>query len=144
MQQAGREFWSSEKGAVTAEFVIILPLLVAIFILIGSTSALFATATELQQISFELARMSVRYAEPGRDVAAVCADLMRNQSATAYQLGYYIDPEQVRAVTCTGDPVSRVLTVSIVYDLSGHFGATSGRMIGIDIESLTRTARLQL
>lgn len=144
MHKAPRHFWSSESGAVTVEFVILLPLILAIFILIGSTSALFVTATELQEISFSMARMSVRYDEPGRDVTAVCADLIHNQSATAYQLGHYIDPNQIRALTCSGDPASRVVTVSIAYDLTGHFGAVFGRLIGMDVESLTRTARLQL
>lgn len=137
-------FRTSESGAVTTEFVLIFPLLVAFLMLIASTSALYATATELQQISFELARTSVRYAVEGREMATICADLMANHMATAYNLGNFISADYVRDITCNVNDVSRLLSVSVTYDMSNQFGAGSGWLLGIDVDSLTRTARLHL
>lgn len=57
-----RCFFRSEAAAVTAEFVIILPLVLALVFLIAFVSLYIAAASDLQQIAHDLARYSFRFA----------------------------------------------------------------------------------
>ncbi|MGQ0567789.1 MAG: hypothetical protein ACT4OK_22355 [Gemmobacter sp.] len=112
----------------------IAPLFASFLGLVVSTSSLYATTTELQQISFELARTSVRYAEPGRAMTAVCDDLLEGHSDSAAQFGYLIETENIREIKCVGSEESRVLTVSITYDMRNQVGSGTVGLLHVDAE----------
>ncbi|MGV8986970.1 MAG: TadE family protein [Cypionkella sp.] len=138
-----RAFMTSTSGAVSAEFVIILPALLMIFVLIVSASMLLVTSSEVQQVSFELTRGSLRYYEPGMEANALCASLEHDLAPSVLRTGNFLSPDRFTSIQCNLDSAD-ALTVTVVYDLANHPAVMLGSFIGLDIGSFTRTSKMWL
>ncbi|MEO6299200.1 MAG: TadE/TadG family type IV pilus assembly protein [Paracoccaceae bacterium] len=136
-----QRFLTETSGAVTAEFVIILPALLMMFVLVGSVSTLVVTSSEVQQVSFELTRGSLRYYEPGIQATALCADLKTILAPSVIKTGNFLSAERFTNIQCDLD-ASDALTVTVTYDLSNHPAVILGSFIGIDISQFTRTSKM--
>lgn len=140
---AVRRFCLSERGAVTVEFVILLPLLLGIFALIVSASLLFAAASDVQQLSHELARAGIWYYS-GRAgaVSDPCAALQASSLSNIVSTLPNLSEAQIRNVACVRD--GDILRIEVVYDLSRNFGQMLGRMIGLDVTEFVRQSAVKL
>lgn len=136
-------FGQGQGGAVTVEFVILLPAFLLILTLIVSASLLFATASDVQQLAHEFARASMWTIHAGTaDPAAECAQ-MRDQLLQAIAMGLpNISPDAVVAVDCAIS--NDMLQVSVSYDLRGNLGRALGQVIGLDVANFTRVSAVRL
>jgi hypothetical protein len=141
--QPFHRFLRDTAGAVSAEFVIILPALLMIFILIASASMLLVTSSEVQQVSFELTRGSLRYYEPGIQASALCADLQKQLAPSVIKTGNFLTAERFTSISCNLDSAN-ALTVTVIYDMTSHPVMRLGSFIGLDIPSFTRTSKMWL
>lgn len=132
------KFFRSESGAVSVEFVLVLPVMMAIFGLIGVTSHLYAVSSDIQQTSFELARRSVALAGTEPDPGSACRKLTERYSAQDIErIGVYLSAPKVRKISCT--PVERnFLAVEVSYDVSSNPLAGLGRLVGLSVDTLSR------
>jgi Flp pilus assembly protein TadG len=131
------------SGAVAAEFVVVLPALLAVFILIATTSILLVTSSEVQQVSFELARGSVRYFEPGMQSAALCNSIKNDLAPSVVKTGDFLSEQRFSSIECNLDS-SDALTVTVTYDMKNHPMSGLADLIGINILQFTRTSKIWL
>lgn len=140
---SGSKFLRDTSGAVSAEFAIILPALLMIFVLIASASVLLVTASEVQQVSFELTRGSVRYYEPGIAASDLCNKVQDTLAPSVIKTGNFLSPERFTDISCAFD-ASDALTVSVTYDLRNLPIVILGGFIGLQISEFTRTSKMWL
>lgn len=136
-----RRFTRDPSGAVSTEFVIILPALLMIFILIISGSMMLVTSAEVQQVSFELTRGSLRYYEPGIQADALCAVLQNDLAPSVVKTGDFLTPSRFTSITCDLD-ATQALSVTVTYDMTNHPMNILGRYIGLSIGQFTRTSKM--
>ena len=136
-------FGRAQDGAVTVEFVILLPVFLLLLTLIVSASLLFATASDVQQLAHEFARASMSAMQGGvADPAAECAQ-MRDQLVQAIAVGLpNISPNAVLAVDCAIS--NDMLQVSVSYDMRGNLGQARGQVIGLDVANFSRASAVRL
>lgn len=130
--------WRCEAGSVSVEFVIVLPVLLAIFVFIGTASHLYAVSSDIQQTSFELARRSIAMADTEGSPTAACAKLLRDYThADVARIGVFLSEENVKSLSCV--ELSRnFVSVEISYDVSNNPVVGLGRLVGIKIDTLSR------
>lgn len=134
-------FLHNTSGAVSAEFVIILPALLMIFALMASGSMLLVTSAEVQQVSFELTRGSLRYYEPGIRSDALCANVKNELAPSVVKTGSFLQPSWFTNITCNLD-ASNALSVTVTYDMSNHPLNILGSYVGLEISQFTRTSKM--
>ncbi|MCC1482143.1 pilus assembly protein [Roseibaca sp. Y0-43] len=140
---AKRSFLRSQGGAVTVEFVILLPILLAVLSLIVSASLLFAAASDVQQLSHELARAGIwYYAGYAGPVGDPCAAMQAHSLPTIISTLPNLSETQIRQVLCAAD--DDVLRVQVAYDLSQNFGQILGRIIGLEVTEFVRQSAVKL
>lgn len=144
IQRKWLSFWHGTSGAVSAEFVIILPAFLMLFILIASASILVVTSSEVQQVSFELTRGSLRYYEPGVTAADLCNDVETKLAPDVMARANFISADRFTSITCVMQETSGapMVDVSVTYDLTNNPALVLGEMVGISIDSFTRSSRM--
>jgi Flp pilus assembly protein TadG len=130
-------------GTVAAEFVVVLPALLAVFILIASACVLLVTSSEVQQVSFELARGSVRYFEPGMQSEALCNSIKNDLAPSVVKTGDLLSEQRFSAIDCDLDS-SDALTVTVTYDMTNHPMSGLADLIGLNVLQFTRTTKIWL
>lgn len=136
-----------EDGAITIEFVIIFPLILAFLFLIVFVSFLIATASDVQQLTHELARQTVGQmsrATPPADVCqalandAVLMDVLIRQSVL-------LDPADLTVLPCPDAPdANGFITVQVTYNFAGSFIQSLGQTFGVDLGIITRISTVKL
>jgi len=134
------DFFGCAEGAVAVEFVIVLPVLLALVLLIAASSLHFAVSTEVQQLAFELARASLPIA--GSD--GWCDTL--NAVATANFIPRFslLEATRLEGVTCAFDSASGFASVVVNYDMSNTMASVLGRAVFLDLDAFSRSAWVQL
>jgi hypothetical protein len=137
-------FWRDTSGAVSAEFVVILPVFIMLFVLIASTSALVVTSSEVQQVSFELTRGSLRYYEPGMSADALCEHVETRLAPDVIASASFVHAEQFTDISCSMDDTdgAPLVAVSVSYDLANNPALMLGEMVGLSVDSFTRSSRM--
>ncbi|WP_164871646.1 TadE family protein [Solirhodobacter olei] len=135
-------FAAKTDGAVTAEFVIILPVFIMLFVMMVAISVILATASEVQQVSFDLTRGSLRYYEPGIDPATLCSDVKTRLAPSVMQSGIFLEESQFTNLRCAMDPSADKVTVSVTYKMPDNPAMWLAGMVGIDVSSLTRSSTM--
>lgn len=140
---ARRFLIEQEAGAVTVEFVIILPILLAILLLVVSGSLLFAAASDVQQLAHELARAGIWvFLDAQDDIPGRCTVLVQQSLESIVSGLPTIYTDAVRRVDCYID--QQMLRVEVEYDLSNNFGQFLGRVIGLNVDAFTRFSAIRL
>lgn len=144
MCQKWRAFRQNTSGVVSTEFVIILPAFLMLFVLITSASMLLVTSSEVQQVSFELTRGSLRYYEPGITSDALCADVETKLAPGVLANGNFVSAERFTNISCNMDDTSGdpSVAISVTYDLSNSPALMLGGLIGINIGAFTRSSQM--
>ena len=115
-----------------------------LFSLIASVSVLVVTASEVQQVSFELTRGSLRYYEPGIAPAAVCSDVATRLVPSMVASGNFITANRFTHIGCSMDGSSDApaLTVTVTYDMTNNPAMALAGFVGIDVASFTRSSKM--
>ena len=135
-----RCFFRSEAAAVTAEFVIILPLVLALVFLIAFVSLYIAAASDLQQIAHDLARYSFRFA--GRAEAGnLCPALQTTILPVLIDASLILKPESFSLISCAGPSGTEgVISIAVRYDFAGSYVQSIGNLFGLSIGTIDRTS----
>ncbi|WP_283176552.1 TadE family protein [Gemmobacter sp. 24YEA27] len=123
---------------MTAEFVIIFPLVLALIFLIVFISMYISAASDLQQVVHELARYSYRFA--GRPEASqLCATLERDAVPVLVNASLLLHPENFTLISCSPPQgPDRIIVITASYDFAGSFVQSAGRTLGLSIGTITR------
>lgn len=133
---------TDEKGAISVEFVVIFPLLLALLLAIVFISLLISTASDVQQVAHDLARASLRYI--GRsDVADICAKLRSDVLPNLIDASILLKPSQFSLPNCPSQPdANGFVTVAVSYNYAGSTVQAVGNSLGVDIGVISRSSRI--
>lgn len=134
-----RTWKGDESGASTVEFVILLPFMIGLLGLIASASLHLALSSDVQQLSYELARASLPEAQ-ATDTDAECDDLGARWVPRLAANLPMLEADRVLAVTCLQDPDSELLQVTVSYDTRGTLAAILGGLVGMEFHSFRRSS----
>ncbi|WP_126978659.1 TadE/TadG family type IV pilus assembly protein [Frigidibacter oleivorans] len=137
-----RGFGRAEDGAITAEFVVIFPLVLALLLLIGFVSLLIATASDVQQLAHELSRAGLRYAANPSFDGDICEELAADVLPTLVDRSATLRAANVDPLAaCPDQPdADGFLTVSVTYNLAGSGAAALGDSLGVSLGRITRSS----
>ncbi len=137
-RRAPSRFGVTEEGAVSTEFVIIFPLVLALLFLILFISMYIAAASDLQQVVHDLARYSHRFS--GRvEANQLCATLRSDAVPVLVNATFLLKPENFSLISCSPPQgADRIVTIVASYDFGGSFIQSIGRSLGISIGTITR------
>ncbi|NNU79472.1 pilus assembly protein [Halovulum dunhuangense] len=129
---------------MTVEFVIIFPMLMGFLLLVFTASMFIATISEVQQLSFELARASLVFFDQPDVYPDFCQGLLAERLDVLADNFSRLEPGRIADVNCSIDPVSSLIEVSVDYDFEDDFLSRMGRLIGLELQSVTRRSILQV
>lgn len=138
-----KRFMTGTSGAVSVEFVLILPAIISLFILFASGSILLVTSSQVQQVSFELTRGSLRYYEPGMPSATLCSALETELAPSVIKTGDFLSASRFKGIKCELDSAD-ALTVTVTYDMANHPIMALANLIGIDLSEMNRSSKMWL
>lgn len=136
-----------EDGAITIEFVIIFPLVLALLFLIVFVSFLISTASDVQQVAHELSRQSIGLLARAAPPADVCTALANDAVLMDFLTGQSVllNAADLTVLPCPGAPdANGFVTVTVTYNFSGSFVQSLGQNFGVDLGIITRTSTIRL
>ncbi len=132
-------FLHDTRGSVTIEFVIIFPFVIMLILFILFASTLIATASDVQQLAYELARESVGTA--GESEESTCVALEQRVKVLAATTAM-LSPTNVKdKLVCTLN-ADGYLTVKVDYNIAGSSIANFADKIGLK-GTITRSAKIR-
>ncbi len=130
----------SEDGAVSVEFVIILPVLIAILAITVSASLHFSMASDVQQLAHELVRGAIAYApDPGW-----CNQLKIDTLDPLVSNLPMLTKSRIVGINCDLQSQNNIALINVIYDVSRTPGSVLGRLVGLDLATLSRSSFVQL
>lgn len=135
-------FVTFEGGAVTVEFVILFPALLAFLLLIFATSIYIGTASDVQQLAQLLARASLPIVNGPEPVGDICARLGTEVLPAIIDQSPLLRFENVTfPLSCPDQPAEDgTVTVIVTYDLTGSTLQAVSEMLGLDFVRIERSA----
>lgn len=134
-------FSKDQAGAVTTEFVIIFPVVIALIFFVVFISLLIASVSDVQQIAHELSRGSLRYSDPNMPHADICSQLAAELLPQLLEQSFFLDPSKLTVLPCPNQPeVSGRFTVSIQYSFLGDYVKSVGENLGIALGDVARSS----
>ena len=149
MRQLARSlhrFAFDQQGAMTIEFVVLLPILVLLMVLVVFGSLALGAISDVQQLTNDLARFSLRHAanlgKPTFCTDMIGVELPRLLASSVSGL----DGDRV-AASCvvrdvTGALGRKSIEVVVKYNFTGGALQQLGQGIGIDLGTITRRATM--
>lgn len=132
-----RKFVRNEEGATAVEFVLVLPLLLAILFGIICFGQYFAIANSLQQLAAEAARHSVLELVAS-ERQALAVDFIANAGERFSFLG---SDKVTSDISLLASSVPGI-QVTLTYDLRGSAIDVFDAFLGLDINEITRSSYL--
>lgn len=135
-------FLRDESAAVTVEFVILFPALVAFLLLIFATSIYIGTASDVQQLAQMLARASLPIVNGPEPIGDICARLGNDVLPTIIDQSPLLRMENVSfPASCPSQPSQdATITVTVTYDLTGSTLQALSEMLGLGFGRIERSA----
>jgi len=98
----------------------------------------------VQQVSFELARGSLRYYEPGMTADALCAQVETRLAPDVVARANFISADKFTDIACSMDDSAGapMVSVSVSYDLADNPAMALASMVGISIDKFTRSSQM--
>lgn len=121
-------FLHDTRGSVTIEFVIIFPFVIMLILFILFASTLIATASDVQQLAYELARESVGLNARLTGSETLCGKIDVPFAKTIATETSMLSPARIAGVTCDLN-ANGYLRVTATYDLLGSTIADLGRQL---------------
>lgn len=139
-----RRFRSDESGTSSVEFVIIFPAIVIVILTFVAISTYIATLSDVQQVASDLARQSVRYVDMGENQDELCNSLSDDILPGLTQQFSFATETRITGVDCTMSADRTDISVSVTYDLNGHYIQRFGKTVGLDVGVFTRSGFMKL
>ena len=137
-------FARCESGTSTVEFVILFPAIILIILSFISLSLYMATLSDVQQVASDLTRLSLRYVDMGGNSESVCSALQTEVLPSLSQEFAFVASERITGIACAiADDGSRV-SVSVTYNLDGHYLQRFGSSVGLDISQFARAGVMRM
>lgn len=135
-----------EQGSVTIEFVIIFPLFILMLFFIIAVSIYIATASEVQQMTYELARAAIGIEDGPQSTLDICTQLAANVLPQLLETAIFINPDKLEPLaSCPNQPLAdRSISISLSYNLSGTVLQDIASSVGLNFGVIERTAQVQL
>ncbi|RRH76900.1 TadE/TadG family type IV pilus assembly protein [Falsigemmobacter faecalis] len=131
----------SEEGAVTAEFVIIFPIVVALIGFLVLISLMISTTSDVQQVAHELARKSFRHLNGSNPPEDVCQKLRQDDLAGIVSETLLVRAEKLTLRPCPSQPDAQGrVTITVDYNFGGDFVQGLGRSFGVELGTITRSS----
>lgn len=142
IKSAASRFLGDKSAAVTVEFVIIFPALVAFLLFIFATSIYIGTASDVQQLAQMLARASLSIVNGPEPIGDICARLGSEVLPNIIDQSTLLRIENVSfPASCPAQPSQDgTVTVSVIYDLTGSTLQAVSEMLGLDFVRIERSA----
>ena len=140
-------FCRDTDGAITAEFVIIFPLVMLLIFPIVFVSLLIATTSEVQQVAHELARATFRYFDPDAPTANLCGRLRAEILPALIDHTLTLGADKLTLQGCPVQPEAGGLyriTVTVTYNFAGSAVQALGENFGLDVGIITRSSMVQM
>ncbi|WP_109466479.1 TadE/TadG family type IV pilus assembly protein [Albibacillus kandeliae] len=139
-----RAFARNEEGTSTVEFVIIFPAILVLILTFVALSTYIATISDVQQVASELTRQSLRYVDAGEDDTQLCATLNSEILPVISQEFAFADSSRISGLSCSIGAGQENVSVSVTYDLNGHYIQRFGSFLGLDVDVFTRRGYMRL
>ena len=131
----------SESGAVTAEFVILFPSVVALIGFLVLISLMISTTSDVQQVAHELARKSFRHLNGSTPPSDVCDKLRQEDLAGIVRETRLVRADKLTLRPCPGQPDAQGrVTIIVDYNFGGDFVQGLARSFGVDLGTITRSS----
>lgn len=141
MARNNSTFMREEDGAITTEFVIIFPVVMALLFLIVFISLLIAAVSDVQQIAHDLARSSFRHLGAAEPPADICSVLAAEALPGLVVNSLLLSTEKLAVMPCPGQPdPGGYFTISVNYTFAGDAVQSIGETFGIEIGTVTRSS----
>lgn len=141
LARALRRFGRDSTGSVTAEFVIIFPVVMALLFLIAFVSMLVSAASDLQQLAHELSRSAFSLAPrkaPGEDL---CNTLRTTVLPELLTQSLLLNHNKLTLLPCPNAPnANGYITVQVSYNFAGDYVANLGRSFGLNLGVVSRSS----
>lgn len=138
-----RSFPRDNSGAISVEFVVVFPLLVLLLMLIVFVSLLISTASDVQQITHEMARASFKYLGDS-SITNICAKLRSDVLPHMLENSALLSVDRFTLLDCPGQPdASGFITITARYDFAGSIVQSIGEMFNFDLGLITRSSRIK-
>ena len=144
---AGRSFFiRDERGSATTEFVVIFPIIILMIFFIVSVSIFIATAGEVQQISYELARAAIGLVDGPQSNLDICTQLSADVLPQLLDAAIFVNADKLAPLAaCPDQPLAnRSISITVSYNLSGTALQDLASSVGLDFGTIVRTAHVQL
>ena len=146
-----KAFWShasrfrqSEEGTSSVEFVIIFPAIMLVILTYVAISIYIATLSDVQQVASDLARQSLKYVDMGESQDEVCAALDSEGLPELTPHFSFATHTRITGVDCVLNADRTNVSVSVTYDLNGHYIQRFGKTVGLDVGTFTRSGYMRL
>lgn len=134
-------FGRDEAGSITTEFVIIFPVVMALFFLIAFVSMLTSAASDVQQLAHELARAAFSLAGAKPPDGDICATLRQEVLPGLLNASLLVNPDKLTLQPCPAAPTADgYITIHVSYNFAGDYVANLGRNFGINLGVVSRSA----
>jgi hypothetical protein len=126
-------------GAVSVEFVIVLPVLLVFLLIYAAAAMHFAVSSDVQQLAHELARSALPYVGQ-EDWCSTVIQLWAEPLSVRLPL---LDPARLGQIQCALDPQRNLAEVVVRYDTSGTPGSILGRLVGLNFDEMVRRSMVR-
>ncbi|WP_102225786.1 TadE/TadG family type IV pilus assembly protein [Acidimangrovimonas sediminis] len=134
-------FLRDERGVVTMEFVVLLPVIILLLAFIGFVSFAISAQSEVQQVAFELARFGLVLADDPKFSGDICSTLNTEYLPKLIANSVTLSSSGFSALqACPGQPSGDVLTIDVTYNLASSYAQAFASDLGINLGEITREA----
>lgn len=138
--------FKKEDGSISVEFAVIFPIFILMLFFIISVSIYIATASEVQQIAFELARAAIGIVDGSQNELDICTTLATNVLPGLLDNAVFLDPAKLAPlVPCPDQPLeNRSISITLSYSLNESALQELATSAGLNFGIIVRTAQVQL
>ena len=135
-----------DTGAVSVEFMILLPALLLFLIFVFVVSLYLGTASDVQQAAQTLARAALPLLNSGEENVDVCARLSSEMLAAVIDQTAFLSLEKLTfPSSCTDQPAADgSVTITLIYNLAGSTLSGLSTLVGLDFVQIERSAVVYL
>jgi Flp pilus assembly protein TadG len=136
-----------DDGAVSVEFMILLPALLLFVVFIFVVSLYLGTASDVQQAAQTLARAALPILNSGEENVDVCARLISSNMVQAVvdQTAFLSIDKLTFPTSCTDQPAADgSVSITLVYNLAGSTLSSLSNLVGLDFVQIERSAVVYL
>ncbi len=138
LQKPAIQFLKDTAGGVTAEFVIVFPILLATVMFVVFVSLYIAATSELQNIAHELVRGSFKYMDEYSDIDDFCDRVSIDELTAGLSGSLFLASDRITLTDCLEGELSGTIIIGLSYDFYGSVINSFAKYIGLDVGVVKR------